>query len=88
MCPKQWLALAGAFVALAAVFIGGYWVYTHVVGRLFFQAQSASILPKGLILRLAVLAGADSFFSPCSLAITPAFLGWPTMLRALHERGR
>ncbi len=60
--------------ALAALFVGGAWVYTHVVGRLFFQAQSASVLPTKLILALAVLAGAASFFSPCSLAITPAFL--------------
>ena len=65
---------AVAITALIALFAGGYWVYTHVVGRLFFQAQSAAILPTGLILALAVLAGAASFFSPCSLAITPAFL--------------
>lgn len=68
------LRVAAALAALLALFGGGYWVYTHVVGRLFFQAQSASTLPTGLILALAVLAGAASFFSPCSLAITPAFL--------------
>ena len=60
--------------ALAALFAGGAWVYTHVVGRLFFATQSATVLPTKLILALAVLAGAASFFSPCSLAITPAFL--------------
>lgn len=60
--------------ALGALFAGGAWVYTHVVGKLLFHAQSAAVLPTGLILALAVLAGAASFFSPCSLAITPAFL--------------
>lgn len=69
-----WLGLAATLAALVALFVGGYWVYTHVVGTLLFQAQSASILPKSLILALAILAGAASFFSPCSLAITPAFL--------------
>ncbi len=62
------------FAALAALFAGGSWVYTHIVGKLFVQAQSATVLPAGLVLTLAVLAGAASFFSPCSLAITPAFL--------------
>lgn len=60
--------------ALVALFAGGAWVYTNVVGALLFRAQSASILPAPLILALAVLAGAASFFSPCSLVITPAFL--------------
>ena len=70
-------SLLGATATLAgliALFAGGYWVYTHIVGRVLFQAQSAAILPTGLILALAVLAGAASFFSPCSIAITPAFL--------------
>jgi cytochrome c biogenesis protein CcdA len=60
--------------ALGALFAGGAWVYTHLVGKLLFQAQSTSVLPTDLVLALAVLAGAASFFSPCSLAITPAFL--------------
>lgn len=68
------LGITATFAALIALFAGGYWVYTHIVGRLLFQAESASILPTGLVLALAVLAGAASFFSPCSLAITPAFL--------------
>lgn len=68
------LPVTATLLALMALFTGGYWVYTHVVGRLLFQAESASILPTGLVLILAVLAGAASFFSPCSLAITPAFL--------------
>lgn len=68
------LRVTATLAALIALFAGGYWVYTHVVGKLLFQAESASILPTGLVLALAVLAGAASFFSPCSLAITPAFL--------------
>lgn len=71
-----WPSLAATLAALVALFGGGYWVYTHVVGTLLFQAQSAPILPKSLILALAILAGAPSFFSPRSLAITPAFLAY------------
>lgn len=67
-------AIAATLATLIGLFTGGYWVYTHIVGRLLFQAESASILPTGLVLALAVLAGAASFFSPCSLAISPAFL--------------
>lgn len=68
------LRITATLAALLALFAGGYWVYTHIVGKLLFQAESASILPTDLVLALAVLAGAASFFSPCSLAITPAFL--------------
>ena len=71
-----WLGFAVTLAALLGLFAGGSWVYTHVVGRLFLQAQSASTLPAGLIITLAILAGAASFFSPCSLAITPAFLAY------------
>lgn len=68
------LYIAGVLMALAGLFAGGYWLYTHLVGKLLFQAQSASILPPSLVLGLAVLGGAASFFSPCSLVITPSFL--------------
>lgn len=68
------LRIAVPIAALAALFVAGAWVYTHVVGSLLYQAQSAQVLPTGLVLALAVLAGAASFFSPCSLVITPAFL--------------
>ena len=71
-----WPGFAVTLAALLALFAGGSWLYTHVVGRLFLQAQSAPIVPAGLIIALAVLAGAASFFSPCSLAITPAFLAY------------
>jgi cytochrome c-type biogenesis protein len=68
------LRIVAPLAALAALFAGGAWVYTHLVGRILYQAQSSQILPTKLILALAVLAGAASFFSPCSLVITPAFL--------------
>lgn len=71
-----WPGFAVTLAALLALFAGGSWIYTHLVGRLFLQAQSASILPAGLIIALAILAGAASFFSPCSLAIMPAFLAY------------
>lgn len=68
------LRIAVPVAGLIVLFAGGAWVYTHVVGSLLYRAQSAAILPTNLILALAVLAGAASFFSPCSLVITPAFL--------------
>lgn len=67
------LRIGATFAALAILFAGGYWVY-HAVGELLFRAQSAPVVPSGLILGVAVLGGAASFFSPCSLAITPSFL--------------
>ena len=69
--------LAGAamtLVLLVGLFVGGHWVYTQVVGRALFHAQGLPVLPADLVLGLAVLAGSASFFSPCSIAITPAFL--------------
>ncbi len=33
-------------------------------------------LPPGLLLALALVGGAASFFSPCSIAITPSFVGY------------
>ena len=68
------LRIAVPLAILAALFAGGAWVYTHIVGDLLYRAQSAQILPSNLILGLAVLAGVASFFSPCSLVITPAFV--------------
>jgi cytochrome c-type biogenesis protein len=83
--PITWLGISVTLAGLAALFAGGYWVYTHVVGPLFFQAQSATALPTSLILALAVLAGAASFSSPCSLAITPAFLAYFVEEDALQQ---
>lgn len=65
--------IAVTLIALAALFAGGYWVY-HAVGALLFRAQSAQAVPLALLLGVAVLGGAASFFSPCSLVITPSFL--------------
>lgn len=59
--------------ALAILFAAGEWVY-HTVGWLLFQAQGAPVVPAPLILAIGVLGGAASFFSPCSLIITPSFL--------------
>lgn len=65
--------VALTLAVLLALFAGGYWVY-HLVGGLLFQAQGAPIVPPDLVLAAAVLGGAASFFSPCSLVITPSFL--------------
>lgn len=58
-------------IVLTGVFWAGAWLYVHVGGRLFAQA---STLPAPLLLALALVGGAASFFSPCSIAITPSFL--------------
>lgn len=60
-------------VALALLFFAGEWVY-HTVGWLLFKAQGTPVVPAPLILAIGVLGGAASFFSPCSLVITPTFL--------------
>lgn len=65
--------VALTLAVLLALFAGGYWVY-HLVGGLLFRAQGAPIVPPDLVLAAAVLGGAASFFSPCSLVITPSFL--------------
>lgn len=70
---RDLVRIIATLAALVALFGAGYWVY-HVVGQLLFRAQSAATVPIGLILGVAVLGGAASFFSPCSLAITPSFL--------------
>ena len=58
-------------LVLTALFVGGYFLYVRVVGGLLPQVET---LPPTLLLLLAVVGGAASFFSPCSLAITPSFL--------------
>lgn len=63
-----------ALLVLAALFAGGYYAYVHVGGPLFAQTHSSATLPPALLLALALVGGAASFFSPCSLAITPSFL--------------
>lgn len=54
--------------------VAGYALYLHA-GTLLAQGRG---LPPALILVLAVVGGAASFFSPCSIAITPAFLAYLT----------
>jgi len=59
---------------LVLLFIGGHYVYTHDVGGLFAKSATTKILPPYLLLGLALVGGATSFFSPCSIALTPTFL--------------
>ncbi len=65
-----WRASA-ALAMIGALFWVGAWVYVHVGGLLLRQA---AVLPAPLLLSLALVGGAASFFSPCSIAITPSFL--------------
>ncbi|MDA8120408.1 MAG: hypothetical protein M0Z85_10335 [Gammaproteobacteria bacterium] len=68
------IAAIAAACALLALGFAGYTLYLHV-GALFAKGRS---LPAPLVLGLAVIGGAASFFSPCSIAITPAFLAYLT----------
>lgn len=65
--------IASALLALILIFVGGYYLYVHVAGRLFAHA---STLPPTLMLALALVGGSASFFSPCSLALTPGYLSY------------
>ena len=65
--------LAAGIVVLVVLFAGGAYLYVHVAGRLFARSQH---LPAPLLLALALVGGAASFFSPCSIAITPSFIGY------------
>ncbi len=51
-------------------------MYTHVVGDLFARSVTANVIPPYLLLVLALVGGAASFFSPCSVALTPSFLAY------------
>lgn len=63
------LALAG----LVVLFVVGAYLYVHVGGNLLAHAKT---LPAPLLVGLVVVGGATSFFSPCSVAITPSFLAY------------
>ncbi len=65
------LRTVAALIVLGGVFWAGAWLYVHVGGRLLGED---SALPAPLLLALALVGGAASFFSPCSIAITPSFL--------------
>jgi len=62
-----------AIGGLALLFGAGYVLDTHL-GRIAFFAAPSARVPTPLLLALAVIGGAASFFSPCSIALTPAFL--------------
>ncbi len=66
--------LAGGLLVI--LFVTGYRLYTQLGARLFAQTHAAHALPPFLLLALAVIGGGASFFSPCSLAITPSFLAY------------
>lgn len=65
--------LVAGMVVLAVLFAGGAYLYVHVAGGLFARSQH---LPAPLLLALALVGGAASFFSPCSIAVTPSFIGY------------
>lgn len=66
------VAALGAGAVLVLMGAGGYVLYLHT-GALLAQGRA---LPPVLILGLAVVGGAASFFSPCSIAVTPAFVAY------------
>jgi len=70
-----WVMPASAAVALVLMGVAGYFLYRHA-GSMLQQGQA---LPPLLMLGLALVGGAASFFSPCSIAITPAFLAYLTV---------
>ena len=70
-----WIISASAAVALLLMGVAGYFLYLHA-GTILQKGQT---LPPLLILALALIGGAASFFSPCSIAITPAFLAYLTV---------
>lgn len=70
--PRAWSLAIVSTLALAALGAAGYLLYLHAGDWL----ARAHTLPAGWLLGLAVVGGAASFFSPCSIAITPAFLAY------------
>ena len=67
-----WAGAVGAGLVLLLMGAGGYVLYLHAGALL----QHGRTLPPALILGLALVGGAASFFSPCSIAITPAFVAY------------
>lgn len=65
--------VAAALFILVLLFVAGSFLYTRVGGVLFRQTHIGRV-PTPLLLGLAIIGGAASFFSPCSIAITPSFL--------------
>ncbi|MDE1887562.1 MAG: hypothetical protein KGI32_05440, partial [Gammaproteobacteria bacterium] len=71
----DWIRAASAAAVLLLMGVAGYFLYLHA-GVLLQQGRT---LPPALLLGLALIGGAASFFSPCSIAITPAFLAYLTV---------
>lgn len=69
-----WIGPVSATATLLLMGAAGYELYLHA-GSLLQQGRT---LPPVLILGLALVGGAASFFSPCSIAVTPAFLAYLT----------
>lgn len=67
-----WIIAAIAAAGLLLLSVAGYLLYVHA-GSILERGRA---LPPLLILGLALIGGAASFFSPCSIAITPAFLAY------------
>ena len=70
-----WVIPASAGASLLLMAVAGYFLYLHA-GSILQQGRALSPV---LVLGLAVVGGAASFFSPCSIAITPAFLAYLTV---------
>lgn len=71
--PGPALRLLAGLAILAVIFGAGAYLYVHGAGSV---ASHSSRLPAPLLLALALVGGAASFFSPCSIAITPSFIGY------------
>jgi cytochrome c-type biogenesis protein len=74
----KFLLPALSVAGLILLFIGGYYLYINYVGGLFSKAATAGTVSPYLLMGLAVVGGAASFFSPCSIAITPSLLAYFT----------
>ena len=79
-----WIVPTSATAALLLMGATGYELYLHA-GALLQQGRT---LPPALLLGLALVGGAASFFSPCSIAITPAFLAYLTVGKPPDKDGR
>lgn len=69
---SSWMTAAVALITLFMLGAGGYFLYLYA-GTILQHGPS---MPAWLLLLLALVGGAASFFSPCSIAITPAFLAY------------
>jgi cytochrome c-type biogenesis protein len=71
----KWIVPGVAAASLLLIGVAGYFLYLHAGSIL----EHGNTLPPLLLLALALFGGAASFFSPCSIAITPAFLAYLTL---------